>query len=160
MRRERRRGKKSRKKRGDWTPHNPALIHENTSENVLSLATAFHFRQENMFCFDRPEYPLDESTFHQMRIGQLALKCPRCGAKLQTFYGLVRHFQMNNCSEDDLLPDGVAYQKVRDIKDEGLVAPAEPAGKRYQGPKYSCLSINCPEIGRLWNNFRYFCKVL
>ena len=102
---------------------------------------------------------MDESTFNQMRSGQLALRCPRCGANLQTFYGLVRHFQMNNCSQEDLLPDGVAYQKVRDGGGGGGGSTVKDEGKRYQGPKYSCLYLNCPEAGRLWNNFRYFCKV-
>ena len=62
----------------------------------------------------RPEYAsiLDEDTFNAMKRGQAALKCPRCGSTLNTFYGLVRHFQQNNCSEDDHLPGGITFYRT------------------------------------------------
>ena len=62
----------------------------------------------------RPEYAsiLDQDTFNAMKRGQAALKCPRCGSTLNTFYGLVRHFQQNNCSEDDHLPGGITFYRT------------------------------------------------
>ena len=48
------------------------------------------------------------------------------------------------------LSDGVLYQKVRNVKEEGE--------KRSQGPHYVCLYPSCHENGKMWRNFRYFSK--
>ena len=60
-----------------------------------------------------------------------------------------------NCGEVhlcDLPADGVLYQKVRNVKEEG------GGGKRSQGPQYVCLYPSCHENGKMWRNFRYFSK--